>query len=348
MTETMPDRIQVARVISTAPGVWEMTLPWLPIYWDMDVLARYKRAGFTFVSLTLQDWPPTFEGMKRCIARFQALAESEAAWLTFGKSLEDIDRGRRAGKLVLGLNSQETRIIEDDLSRIAALRELGVRHMLLAYNVRNVVADGCAEVADAGLSNFGRQVIREMNRVGVIVDCSHTGRRSSLEAMEISERPVIFSHSNVHSICPHIRNIHDDQIRACAAGGGVVGVVGVGAFLGSVAPSSDDLFRHIDYISSLVGPDHVGLGTDYVSILPIKEHAAVWEARASELHAWPDPANAWRDPSGTQIPFEETRCVPPEAMVSLVETMLIHGYSESVVQGILGANFRRVYAGLPQ
>src|SRR5687767_8379290 len=155
----------VAAILESA-DVWDMTLPWIPIYWDLEVLARYKRAGYTFVSLTLQDWPPTFEGMRRCIERFKEMAQPQSAWLTFGSSLADIDRGRRAGKLVVGLNSQETRPIAEDLSRIEALYALGVRHMLLAYNVRNLVADGCAEVADAGLSNFGRQVVREMDRVG--------------------------------------------------------------------------------------------------------------------------------------------------------------------------------------
>lgn len=337
---------RTANLIATAPDIWDMTLPWLPIYWDKNILARYKQAGFTFVSATLQDWPPSFEGMRQCIKRFKKLVEPEASWLTFATSLDDIDRGRREGKLVLGLNSQETRMIEDDLSRIAALHELGVRHMLLAYNVRNLVADGCAEPADAGLSNFGRRVVREMNRVGIIVDCSHTGRRSSLEAIELSERPPIFSHSNVHFLCPHIRNIHDDQIRACAGRGGVIGVVGVGGFLGRVMPKAQDLFRHIDYIVSLVGPQHVGLGMDYVGILPVKDHAATWEARASDVSMWPHSADAWRDPTGTQIPFEETHCFAPEGLASLVDIMVSHGYPESAIHGVLGANFRRVYATL--
>lgn len=340
------DDARAAQVIAQAPDVWEMTLPWLPCYWDMNVLARYRQAGFTFASLTLQDWPPTFQGMQRCIEKFKASAGAEAPWLAFAGSLNDIDRGRHEGKLVLGLNSQETRIIEHDLSRVAALHELGVRHMLLAYNVRNLVADGCAEVADAGLSNFGRQVVREMNRIGILVDGSHTGRRSTLEAIEISEQPVIFSHSNVYSLCPHIRNVRDDQIRACARSGGVIGVVGVGAFLGRDRPGPEDLFHHIDYICSLVGPQHVGLGTDYVSILPVKAHAAAWARLASQAQSWPDPANAWRDPTGTQIPFEETHCFAPERLSALVDLMLSQGYSDRTIHGILGANFRRVYATL--
>ena len=98
--------------------------------------------------------------------------------------------------------------------------------------------------------------------MGMIVDCSHTGRRSSLEAIERSALPVIFSHSNAHAVCAHIRNIHDEQIRACAAGGGVVGIVGIGAFLGDAHAKSETMFRHLDHVASLVGPEHVGGGID--------------------------------------------------------------------------------------
>jgi membrane dipeptidase len=331
----------VAEILQTS-DVWDMTLPWVPVYWNIDVLARYRRAGYTFVSATLQDWPPTFEGMRASIERFRQMARPAQEWLTFGSTLAEIDEGRRQGKLVIGLNSQETRPIGEDLSRIEALRTLGVRHMLLAYNVRNFVADGCAEVADAGLSNFGRQVVREMGRVGIIVDCSHTGRRSSLEAIELSEHPVIFSHSNAYAVCPHIRNISDEQIRACADRDGVIGVVGVGAFLGDIEARADSMFRHIDYIASLVGPRYVGLGTDYVSIFPVREHAAAWEAHTEK--SWPDPENGWPNPTGTQLPLDESRCFPPEGLAELIGIMLAHGYSAEVVRGILGANFRRVYA----
>ncbi len=333
----------VAAILASA-DVWDMTLPWMPVFWEMDTLARFKRAGFIFVSLTLQGWPPTFDNTRQCVERFKEIAKPESAWLTFGSSLADIDRGRREGKLVIGVNSQETVPIGEDLSRVEALYALGVRHMLLAYNVRNLVADGCAEVADAGLSNFGRQVVREMDRVGMIVDCSHTGRRSSLEAIELSKRPVIFSHSNAYSVCPHIRNVRDEQIRACAARAGVIGVVGVGAFLGDVEARAESMFRHIDYIASLVGPEHVGFGIDYAKSMPYKDYPSVWEAHSATHKAWPDPTNAWPDPTGTQIPLDESHCFQPEQLVELVEIMLAHGYSAEVVKNILGANFRRVYA----
>lgn len=312
--------------------VWDMTLPWLERYWDFEILARFKRAGVTFLSATIEDLEHTFQGTRSCIQRFKELARDQAHWLVFAQSVAEIDRGRAEGKLVLGLNLQNTIQLEMDISRVSVLYELGVRHMLLAYQTRNFVADGCAEVSDAGLSNFGRQVIREMDRVGIVVDCSHTGRRSSREAMDLTEFPPIFSHSNAYAVCPHIRNIDDGQIRACAARGGVVGVVGVGSFLGDAEARPESMFRHIDYIASLVGPEHVGLGTDYV-----KDLSPVWDRVKTQKEG------AWPDPTGTQL--YEGISFPPERLWHLVDIMLAHGYPSEAVKGILGANFRRIYCG---
>lgn len=334
----------VAGILASA-DVWDMTVPWTAECRDMETLRRYQRAGFTFVSLTLQDWgPPTFEGTLEAIRRFKQSAAAESSWLTFGASVAEIEQGRQQGKLVLGFNSQETLPIGMDLSRIEALHAAGLRHMLLAYNIRNFVADGCAEAADAGLSNFGRQVVKEMNRVGIIVDGAHTGRRSSLEAIELSERPAIFSHSGAYKIAAHIRNIHDDQIRACAAKGGVIGVVGLGNFLGDLAARTTSLFRHIDHMVNLVGPEHVGLGTDYVPPL-FYDKAARGELEKTQ-QPWPDPSIAWTDPTGTQLPRGEGTCFQPEQLAELVELMLARGYPIDAVKGILGANFRRVYAAV--
>jgi len=320
----------VGEILSSG-DVWDMTLPWLEEQQEMATLARFHRAGFTFVSLSCQDFPPTLEGVQKLVARFTERAAAAADWLVIGSSLADVVHGRRNRKLVVGFNVQDTIQVGTDLARVESLYAFGVRHMLLAYNVRNFAADGCGESADAGLSNFGRRLVREMNAVGMVVDCSHTGRRSTLEAIDLSERPAIFSHSNVYAICRHIRNIRDEQIRACAARGGVIGITGIGAFLGDVEARPETVFRHIDHVASLVGAEHVGLGSDYV-----RDIAGAWAAvRAQQDTAWPDP-------TGTQL-YEGT-CLQPEQLAELVTLMLQHGYSRQSVLGILGGNFRRVYA----
>jgi membrane dipeptidase len=148
--------------------------------------------------------------------------------------------------------------------------------------------------------------------------------------MSLSEAPVIFSHSGVSAVCRHIRNIDDEQIRACAATGGVVGIVGIGAFLGDPQASTDCLFRHVDHAVQLVGARHVGIGTDFIDNL-----APVWNAIRSAKEI------SWTDPYGTQL--YEGIGFGPERLVELVEKMMTSGYPVDDIEGILGANFRRVY-----
>lgn len=346
MTESNIDIDPTPTDLIASSSVWDMTVPWSPEdrNWDLDVLRRFHREGFSFVSLTLTDWPATYEGTIGTIHRFKQWVAAEASdWLCFAPSVSEIDRARQKGLLALGIHIQETLPVAMDLSRLATLHALGVRHMLLAYNIRNFVADGCAEVADAGLSNFGRKLVQEMNRIGIVVDCSHSGRRSTLEAMEISNRPPIFSHSGIYNLVPHIRNIHDDQIRTCATKGGVIGVVGVGSFLGDMEARTESWFRHIDYLVSMVGPEHVGLATDNVASRELRDVIAKDAYQKYGIIAWPEPEIGWPNPTGTQLPSGSAG-VQPEQLSELVETMLGHGYPASSVVGILGANFRRVYA----
>lgn len=319
-----------SRPLFADADVWDLTVPWVRIYWNIETLRRYWRAGYTLVSLTIQDAPPTFAGVLEFIAQLRSDYSAHSDWLTFAANLGEVDQARAAGKLALSINVQDTVQIGEDLTRVKALRDAGVWHMLLAYQTRNLAADGCAEPANAGLSIFGRKLVAAMNAACMVVDCSHTGRRSSLEAIEISQAPVIFSHSNAYAVCTHIRNIHDDQIKACAASGGAVGVVGIGAFLGDPKASVESVFRHIDHIAQLVGPDHIGIGSDFIDDLDY-----VWPLlRAQKDSAWPDP-------TGTQL--YEGGCFQPEQLGDLVEHLLARGYADQAVRGILGGNFQRVY-----
>ncbi|MEM1113300.1 MAG: membrane dipeptidase [Pseudomonadota bacterium] len=324
---------QAHDLIAGSSAVWDMTLPWVEQYWDIEVLRRYHQCGYTFISATIQDMPASFDGVQQEVARFRALCEPHSDWLCFADSITDIDRERQAGRLVLGLNVQDTELVHDDLSRLQVLRELGVRHMLLAYQTRNRAADGCAEPEDAGLSAFGRDLVAEMNRVGMVVDVSHMGKRSSLDTIDASATPAIFSHSGVFSLCRHIRNIDDEQIRACAARGGVVGVVGIGAFLGDPDARAETMFRHIDYVAQLVGAKHVGIGTDFIDDMEWT-WAGMEEARNT----------SWRDPYGTQL--YEGVAFAPEQLVQLVELMMAAGYGREGIEGVLGTNFHRIYAAV--
>jgi membrane dipeptidase len=203
--------------------------------------------------------------------------------------------------------------------------------MLLAYNKNNKLAGGCMD-EDSGLTEYGRKIIDEMERVGMVLCCTHVGHRTAREAMEYARNPVIFSHSNPAAIYPHARNISDDLMIACARSGGVVNINGVGAFLGVTEQGRGDnstevLVRHIDYAAQLIGPQHVGLGLDYVYDL-----AELEEYLQKNRSAFPEDVQQ----------LDAYMQVEPERFPIIADRLLKMGYSDADVQGIMGHNSLRV------
>jgi len=207
---------------------------------------------------------------------------------------------------------------------------LGVRQMLFAYNKNNLAGGGCHN-GNEGLTDFGRAVIGEMNRLGMVVDLSHCAHRTTMEAMELSSAPCIFSHSNSRELWDHERNIRDDQVKACAATGGVVGIVGIGIFLGDNDISTPTLADHIDHYVNLVGPQHVGIGLDYAF-----ENEDEEAGLGSVLDAAPD---YWPK---AQYDYPSVDCAHPRQIFELTEELLRRQYKEDDVVAILGGNFMRV------
>jgi len=325
MTTEHPER---ARALLSDATVCDITLPWEPGYVDEDVtLPRFHAAGVDFVSLTVHDDDGRLVGTVRHMATVLAALHERSDRIVLATTVADIRRARREGKLAVGFNFQETNPLEGSLEMLHIYHGLGLRQMLLAYNRKNDVGDGCAERTNGGLSRFGVRVVEEMNRLGILVDGSHCGYRTSMEAVEVSRAPVIFSHSNAHALVPHFRNIRDDQIKACAASGGVIGINGVGAFLDDSDARTETVFRHVDYMASLVGPQHVALGLDYV-----RDVDRVWAWVGANPEMWPTDG----------IPTRPSQFMQPEQICDLAAMMLERGYGENDVRGILGENFLRV------
>jgi membrane dipeptidase len=253
----------------------------------------------------------------------------------------DIEAAKSSGRLGIYLHFQGTDPIEDDLDLLHVYKALGVGVIQLTYNVRNRVADGCEEKSDAGLSRFGIRLIQRMNEARIVVDCSHTGLRSSLEAIGTSCAPVILSHSNMNAVHPSARNVPNELIDAIAKSGGVVGIAGFpGMVAASNRPSLEQFIAHIDAVVERVGVDHVGLGIDYYSgQAGVASHAAAM-ARFNELTAaglwsaaYPPPPHHY--PAGIET---------PRSLPNLTEALLGRGYTEADIRKVLGMNWLRVYA----
>lgn len=310
----------------------DLTLPFEDGTWGREeVLDRFHRVGITFVSLTVGTDSAGTRTAIHNIANIRRIIRERSDRMTFARSVADIREAKAQGKLALGLHFQGSAALESNPNMVELYYELGIRHMLLVYNQMNAAATGCHERVDAGSSRYGLRLIAEMNRVGMLVDCTHTGYRATLEIMEASTAPVMFSHSNARALCNHERNITDEQAKACACTGGIVGVNGVGKFCSERGTSEvPDILRHIVYFADLLGPQHVALGIDNVYYL--EQH---YRNIANNPDTWPKgyPPPPWH-------------YFAPEQVPALTEAMLAHGFSDDETRGILGENFLRLAAAV--
>jgi membrane dipeptidase len=211
-----------------------------------------------------------------------------------------------------------------------------VRSMNLAYNHAEAAADGCMEPRGGGLTTFGHRVVAEMNRVGMLLDLSHTGYRASMEALELAAAPAAFTHSNAAKVYDHPRNLRDDQIAACVRTGGVIGLNGHPVFVkeGTVAPTIDDLMDHLLYLIEAAGIDHVGLGLDFSQPPGEQMPMARWQ-RMHDAGIWLPgtlPPPPWTYPVGDASRLGE-----------LTEAMLRRGLADADARKVLGENFLRLF-----
>ena len=204
----------------------------------------------------------------------------------------------------------------------------GVRRAILAYNEANVFADGCHEPRNAGLSASGRRLIARMDHVGMIVDISHCGERTTFDAMEAPlSRAPIFSHSNARASYEHERNITDEQIKACARRGGYIGVNGVGFFLGvEGAKIPAAMAEHAAHIAGIAGADRVGLGLDFM-FLENSDYAFFHQARGRWPRGYPEPPWSF---------------LQPEQFGDLVLALEQKGFDRGEMKGLLGDNYLRL------
>ncbi len=289
-------------------------------------LHRHRDAGADVVIVNVGYGDDGVEQHLRVLASMRDWLEANSRDFRLIEGVDDIEAARAAGQLAVGFDIEGANAIGDQLSLLGLYRDLGVRWMLLAYNRNNRAGGGCQD-DDPGLTDFGRAMLHEMARVGIVACCSHTGYRTAREAIAESPTPVIFSHSNACALTDHPRNIPDDLIRACAARGGVVGVNGIGIFLGNNDSSVDNVARHVLHMLDLVGSEHVGIGLDYIF-------------DSSELDA-EIAANPDKFPPhlGYSAGIAMT---PPEQLPDLAEALSRRGVDDEAIARIFGGNWLRV------
>lgn len=260
--------------------------------------------------------------------------------LLLAHSVADIEAAKAGGRAAVILHAQGGDLVENCVELVDAFKALGVGIIQMTYNEKNRIGDGAGERTDAGLSHFGVKFVQRCNAVGVVVDCSHTGSRTTLDAMSVSERPVVFSHANPKAVHDSPRNITDEQIRAVAATGGLTGIVGFPAFVSNDRPPSlDQLVDHMAYVAELVGIEHVALGIDYfLGQSGVADDVAAmreYEGRVAE--------GRWRRADYPPPPYAYPRGIEmPDRLPNLTERMLARGFTEREARAVLGLNWLRV------
>ncbi len=304
--------------------------PELEVASKWDLIPRYLNAGFNFLGLAISGDSTSLETTMRYLARHRNRLEQDDK-IIMVNTVADIQLAKKLNKLAVCFWFQGTNALNNDINMVDIYYDLGVRYLLLTYNKRNAVGDGCAETHDGGLSDFGRLLIERMNKVGMLIDLSHASLKTSLDVMACSEDPVIFSHSNVFSVHPHPRNLKDQQIKVCAAKGGIIGINGANMLLGEKGATIEAMIEHIDAISQLVGSEYVSLGLDLVYFHSVLE--LFFEKTNPGVYSKEYLSNM--DPQSWQS-------VQPESILQLIEGLQKRGYKNDAIQGILGENFLRV------
>lgn len=294
-------------------------------------LERARQSGINVISLNV-----SFDGVDPhdafpLLATYRNWIQQHGEHYVLADTVADIEAAKAQGRLAVVFDIEGGNAVAAHPGLVEVFYRLGVRWMLFAYNKNNTLGGGCMD-DDTGLTDYGKRVIDEMERVGMVLCCTHVGHRTAREAMEYSSKPVIFSHSNPSAVYPHVRNISDDLMKACARSGGVVNINGVGMFLGDGPDgcgdnSTETLLRHIDYAARLIGPQHVGLGLDYV--FDVAELEEYLQKNPSLFPVIPKQRASYVQ-------------VEPERFPLIAEGLLKMGYSDSDVQDILGNNNLRV------
>ena len=229
--------------------------------WDRDLLLELRAGNLSAIHVTLAFWEDARAALD-CVGFWNRQFEKHGDLIMPVRQGRDIEAARKQDKTGIILGFQNASPIEDDLALVQVFYDLGIRIMQLTYNNQSLIGAGCYEKSDSGISRFGREVIREMNRVGMIIDLSHSAERTTREAIEISERPVAITHANPKSFHDGLRNKPDDLLRTLAEAGGMLGFSSYPFHIGGADTTLGAYCEMIARTAELMGVDQIGFGSD--------------------------------------------------------------------------------------
>lgn len=307
-------------------------------------LADVRASGLTAVNLTVSDvgnGPDTFENTVGAIAFFDREIALHPDIFLQVRSAADLKAAKVSGRLGLIYGFQDTALLGGKLDRLETFDALGVRIVQPTYNRRNLAGDGSLEPANGGLSTFGREVVAELNKRRMLVDCSHAGPRTIAETIAASKAPVAITHTGCRDLVDNPRNVWDAELKALANRGGVVGIYFMPFLRSEGQQHAEDVIRHLEHAVEVCGEDHVGLGTDggisATELTPEfrKQHAEFVAARTKAGIAAPGE----RADVFLFAPEYNT----PRRFETLAGDLLARGWSTTRVEKILGGNFARLF-----
>ena len=299
--------------------------------WSRKIFENMREGGLTGANCTCCVWE-NFAGTMQNIAEWKKRFDAEADIITQAYTTADIRAAKAAGKTAIALGFQNVSAFEDQIGYIRLFKELGVGIVQMAYNTQNLIGSGCYESHDGGLSDFGREAVAEMNRVGIMCDLSHVGAKTSQDVIDVSEKPVCYSHIAPAGLKDHPRNKTDAQIRTIVEKGGFVGVTMFPPFLKrGTASTVDDYVEAMDYIINIAGEDAVGYGTDFTQGYdrPFFEWITMDKGYARKLTEF-----------GEILSLEGIGCIGETS--NLTAAMERAGWREPRIRKVMGENWLRV------
>lgn len=300
----------------------------LPEYWE-----GWESAGVDVSHVTIGQFgarPMSFENALRDLSKWTMLFDRFDRFLKV-TAAADAEQAHRDGRHGLVLGFQDTSMFEGELEKATLFHRLGVRVVQLTVNARNLVGDGCAERDPAGLSNFGHKMVAHLNELGVLIDVSHCSDRTAIEAAAASSAPVVMTHTAARAVYDHHRWKTDEALRAVGERGYIgVPILGGLRITAAPVPTLEHFFEQLDYIVSLVGPEHVGIGTNGDNWPPqildlLNEGMTAHYQERLEVSWKVEGYAGFRD------------------WPALTAGLLERGYSDDEVRGLIGGNFLRVF-----